>query len=142
MKANGDIIIIDDDPDDWEILLEVFGEVIEEHKFSNRVIIFEDSTMVMDYLNESTNEIFMILSDVNMPRLNGFELRESIYKIPALFKRCVPYIYLTTCSNKECVSKAFELPLQGFFEKPNSLPDYRRLVSDIVMYWKHCLAPS
>jgi CheY-like chemotaxis protein len=142
MKANGDIIIIDDDPDDWEILLGVFGEVIEEHNFSNRVIIFEDSTMVMDYLKGSESEIFMVLSDVNMPRLNGFQLRESIYEIPALYKRCMPYIFLSTCSDKDCISKAFEMPLQGFFEKPRSLPDYRKLISEIVMYWKHCLASS
>jgi len=142
MKRNGDIIIIEDDPDDWEMLLEVFGEVIDEQKYNNRVIIFEDSTMVMQYLQESQAEIFMIVSDINMPRLNGFELRESIYKIPSLCKRCMPYIFLTTGITKEHITKAFELPLQGFFEKPSSFPDYKKLIYDIVVYWKHCLAPQ
>ena len=142
MKRNGDIIIIEDDPDDWEMLLEAFGEVIDENKFKNRVLIFEDSTMVMEYLKESKAEIFMILSDINMPRLNGFELRESIYKIPALCSRCMPYIFLTTGITKEHVAKAFELPLHGFFEKPSSFPDYKKLISDIILYWNVCLAPQ
>jgi len=142
MKRNGDIIIIEDDEEDCELLLEVFGEVIDEHKFKNRVIIFEDSTMVMEYLEESKAEIFMIVSDINMPRLNGLELRESIYKIPALCKRCMPYIFLTTGITKEHVAKAFELPLQGFFEKPSSFQDYKKLIQDIILYWKHSLAPQ
>jgi len=141
MKRNGDIIIIEDDEDDCELLLEAFSEVIDEHKFKNRVIIFEDSTVVMEYLRESQSEIFMVVSDINMPRVNGFELRESIYKIPALGKRCMPYIFLTTGITKEHVTKAFELPLQGFFEKPSSFPDYKKLINDIILYWKHSLAP-
>lgn len=142
MKRNGDIIIIEDDPDDWEILVEVLGEVMDENKFKNRVIIFEDSTLAVEYLKDTKAEIFMIVSDINMPPLNGFELRESIYKVPLLFNKCMPFIFLTTSSTKECVSRAFELPLQGFFEKPLSFPDYKKLMLDIVMYWKHCLAPS
>ena len=142
MKRNGDIIIIEDDADDWEMLLEVFSEVIDEQKYNNRVIIFEDSTMVVDYLKESPSEIFMILSDINMPLLNGFELRASIYNIPALCKRCMPYIFLTTACNKDQVKKAFELSAQGLFEKPTSFLDYKKLISEIMRYWKHSMIPQ
>lgn len=141
MKRNGDIIIIEDDPDDWEVLIDVFKKVMKEQKYDNRVIVFEDSTMVLDYLNESDTELFMVISDINMPLLDGLKLRESICANPVLHKRCTPYVFLTTGAiNKDHINKAKELSVQGFFEKPASLKDYKILIAEILGYWHKTLA--
>jgi CheY-like chemotaxis protein len=143
MKRNGDIIIIEDDPDDWEILLEVFTQVMDLNKYTNRVVIIEDSTLVVDFLKESKTEPFLIISDINMPFLNGFELREKICADPKLGQRKTPYVFLTTGgSDPKYVDDAFKLSAQGFFVKPTSFNDYIKLVSEIVGYWKTSLIPQ
>jgi CheY-like chemotaxis protein len=143
MKRNGDIIIIEDDPDDWEILLEVFTQVMDSNKYTNRVVIIEDSTLVVDFLKESKTEPFLIISDINMPFLNGFELREKISADPKLGQRKTPYVFLTTGGNDpRYVDDAFKLSAQGFFVKPTSFNDYIKLVSEIVGYWKTSLIPQ
>ena len=143
MKRNGDIIIIEDDPDDWEILLEVFNQVMDANKYTNRVVIIEDSTMVVDFLKESETEPFLIISDINMPLLNGFELRQSICADPVLGKRNTPYVFLTTGgSNQDYVDSAFKLSVNGFFVKPVTFNDYIKLISEILGYWKTSLAPQ
>lgn len=143
MKRNGDIIIIEDDPDDWEVLLEVFTQVMDANKYTNRVVIIEDSTLVVDFLKESKTEPFLIISDINMPFLNGFELRENICADPVLSKRKTPYLFLTTAGNdQKYVDNAFKLSAQGFFVKPTSFNDYIKLVSEIIGYWKTSLIPQ
>jgi len=140
MKRNGDIIIIEDDPDDWEVLINVLEKVMKEQKYDNRVIVFEDSTMVLEYLKESEAELFMVISDINMPLLDGLELRKTICDDPILNKRCIPYVFLTTGAvNNNQINKAKELSVQGFFEKPVSLKDYRKLIAEILGYWQKTL---
>ena len=137
MKRNGDIIIVEDDPDDWEVLINIFKKVMKEQKYDNRVIVFEDSTMVLDYLNDSDTELFMVLSDINMPLLDGLQLRESICADPELHKRCTPYIYLSTADiNKDQIAKATQLSVEGFFKKPDSVKEYKILIEGILNYWK------
>jgi len=144
MNRNGDIIIVEDDPDDWEVLLEVFDQVLGQNKYTNRVVIIEDSTMVVDFLRESKTDPFLIISDINMPYLNGFELRERICNDPVLNKRCQRYVFLTTSKDTEAgfMNKVHNLAVQGFFMKPVNFPDYITLITDILGYWKKSLLPQ
>lgn len=143
MKRNGDIIIIEDDADDREILAEVFGQVLAENKYSNRLVILEDSATVIDYLKESGTEPFLLLSDINMPKVDGFTLRNRIFNDPILKDRCVPYIFLTTSgSNRDYIQQAYTMSVQGYFCKPVKFEDYKNLISEIMSYWKISKTPS
>ena len=67
MNKTGPIIVIEDDSDDQELLVMVFKEL----GFKNEIIFFEDGEAALDYLIKSDVEPFIILSDINMPKLNG-----------------------------------------------------------------------
>ncbi len=69
MNSNGPVIIIEDDIDDKEILEEVFQKL----GYPNELLFFEDGQAALDFLNNSHVIPFIILSDINMPKLNGFE---------------------------------------------------------------------
>ena len=71
MNKTGPIVIIEDDKDDQDILTEIFNELAYE----NEVIFFEDSVLALEYLTATEIEPFLVLSDINMPKLNGMELR-------------------------------------------------------------------
>ena len=143
MKRNGDIIIIEDDADDREILTEAFEQVLAENNYSNRIVMLEDSATVIDYLKESGTEPFLMMSDINMPKVDGFTLRNRIFSDPDLKDRCIPYIFLTTSGyNENYIQQAYQLSVQGYFSKPVKFEDYKTLIAGIINYWKVSKTPS
>jgi len=138
MDKNGPIIIIEDDSDDQQLM----GEVFAEMEFKNEVIFFEDGNEALKFLNRTEVIPFLILSDINMPRINGFELREKVHTNAMLQLKCIPYLFFTTNANKKSVIDAYSLAVQGFFVKPDSYTKLAITMRRIVEYWKDCIAPN
>ena len=138
MNKSGPIIIIEDDLDDQEILEEIFQKL----DYKNEAVFFTDGEKALDYINQTDIQPFLILSDVNMPRINGFELRSKIFTNELLQTKCIPYLFFTTGGNKKSVLDAYALSVQGFFIKPSSLEGLERTIRKIVEYWQECIAPG
>lgn len=138
MNKNGEIVIIEDDIDDQEM----FTEIFEKLKISNKVIFFGNGEDALNYLQKPDIEPFLILSDINLPKLNGFELRERVFTNKELSKKCIPYIFFTTSASKESVINAYAFSAQGFFIKPTSFIELEQDISSIITYWKKCFSPS
>ena len=138
MNKNGPVIIIEDDVDDREMLKDVFKKL----NYENEILYFEDGEKALEYLLSMSIKPFLILSDINMPRLNGMELREKIYNNEQLNLRCIPYLFLTTAAEQPLVIKAYSQSVQGFFVKPSSLNGIEKLISNIMNYWKECHSPD
>ena len=142
MKTNGDIILIEDDADDREILIEAFDQVMTENNYDNRLVVIEDSSVVINYLKSTKTVPFLLLSDINMPKLDGFALRDQISKDPDLSVRCSPYLFLTTSDTSDYITKAHERSIHGYFAKPVTFSGYKKLIADILSYWKLNMIPQ
>lgn len=138
MNKNGPIIVIEDDEDDQQMLVEIFKKL----GYANNVIYFFDGNKALEYLNRADVKPFLILSDINMPKINGFELRTKVFTNEQLQTKCIPYLFFTTGANKKSVSDAYALSVQGFFQKPNSIYALQQTIRKIVEYWQECIAPS
>lgn len=138
MNKNGPVVIIEDDEDDQLMLLDIFKTL----NYKNEILFFKDGNLALAYLNETEIAPFLILSDVNMPKINGYELRNKVYTDEQLHLKCIPYLFFTTHSNKESVIDAYNLVVQGFFVKPNSYVQMENTIRKIMEYWKECIAPS
>ena len=138
MNKNGPIIVIEDDIDDQEILVEIFQKL----GYVNKIIYFVDGNDALAYLNQGDVQPFLILSDINMPKLNGFELRNMVFTNEQLQSKCIPYLFFSTAANKKSVVDAYSLSVQGFFVKPSSMQALEDTVRKIVEYWQECIAPS
>jgi CheY-like chemotaxis protein len=137
MNKDGPIIIIEDDPDDQELLKTVFRKL----NYKNELIFFIDGDVALEFLNQPTIVPFIILSDINLPKLDGFELRKKLKTDADLAIKCIPYLFLTTALNQKAVMEAYSMSAQGFFVKGNSLPDLEETITVIMEYWKKCVAP-
>ena len=71
-----------------------------------------------------------------MPKLNGIELRNSIFSDERIKKECIPYVFFTTSANRKNIVDAYEQSVYGFFVKPASIPDFEKVIRNIVEYWK------
>jgi CheY-like chemotaxis protein len=132
MNLNGEIIIIDDDEDDRLFLKDIFGSL----QVFNKIVVFDDSTKVLEYLLQKEVNPFLILSDINMPKLDGFELRAKFIGYEDLNKKCVPYIFLSTAHNPENIRKAFLLCSHGYFKKEENFAEYKKVIENIIAYWR------
>jgi CheY-like chemotaxis protein len=138
MNKSGPIIIIEDDLDDQDILSEIFGEL----GYGNEVIFFGDSEKALQYLIDTKIEPFLVLSDINMPRLNGMELREKIHNNEDLRLKSIPYLFFSTSAEQKHVIDAYSRSIQGFFVKPANYDKLKKVIVKIVEYWQECESPK
>lgn len=138
MRRNGEIIIIEDDEDDRLFLKDIF----ESLDYPNKIKFIEDPMDAIPYLSDPSVTPFLIISDINMPKINGFELREQIISISEINAKCVPYIFLSTSKNPENVVKAYNCNVQGYFKKEEDFSTYKIMMKNIVEYWRTSLTPD
>ncbi|MCF2496532.1 response regulator [Dyadobacter chenhuakuii] len=138
MDKNGPIIIIEDDPDDKFVLEEVFCEL----GYPNPRMYFTDGQSALDYLYTSKDLPFIIISDINLPQLNGLELRRKVQTDAELSLKCIPYVYFTTAINQQVVIDAYSTSAQGFFVKPGEYDEVKATIKVMIDYWKRCAAPN
>jgi CheY-like chemotaxis protein len=138
MNKGGEIIVVEDDIDDQDL----FSEALNNIGVPNKILFFGNGESALEYLEKEGTEPFLILSDINLPRLNGFELRERVFTNKKLSNKCIPYIFFTTAANKDSVVNAYAFSAQGFFEKPSSFKELEDILRSIIDYWKRCYSPS
>ena len=138
MNKNGPIIVIEDDEEDQEILLEIFDRL----PYKNKVVFFTNGNEVIEYINAPGNDPFLILSDINMPNIDGFELRKKVFSNKEFQNKCVPYLFFTNGTHKKAVVDAYAMSVQGFFIKPSNLSALENTIRKIIDYWQECIAPN
>lgn len=139
-KNTGPVIVIEDDEDDRLILRDVFNSL----NYPNEVLFFEDGQHALDFLNKMPSDIvpFIILSDINMPRLDGFALRDKIKMDANLQLKCIPYLFFSTALTQKTVVDAYSTSVQGFFVKQNSFTELSKSITVIMEYWMRCVSPN
>lgn len=138
MNKNGPVVVIEDDVDDRDILAEIFKTL----NYKNKIVFFSDGNDALDFLNKTDTIPFLILSDINMPKINGMELRTKVHTNELLALKCIPYLFFTTHANKKSVVDAYSMSVQGFFVKPDSYEKLENTIRKIMDYWTECIAPS
>lgn len=137
-NKNGPIIIIEDDADDQDFISEIFIKL----NYDNEVRFFSDGQDALDHINASDEPPFLILSDINLPKLDGFALREKLKTDVKLSNKCIPYLFFSTACDQKMVIDAYSQSVQGFFVKPNSMIELEHTIRAIMEYWRRCAAPN
>jgi CheY-like chemotaxis protein len=137
MPKNGPIIIIEDDSDDQELLTEIFTEL----QIPNLLKFFSSCLQAFDYLLTTIEKPFLIISDINLPVMTGLEFYKKITSTESLRMKSIPFIFLTTSSDRNIITQAYEMFVQGFFVKPTNIKDLKDMIRMIVDYWKICRHP-
>ena len=138
MNKRGPIVIIEDDVDDQDILTDIFKEL----NYDNKLIFFGDSIKALEYLTDTDTEPFLVLSDINMPKLNGMELREKVHNYENLRLKSIPYLFFSTSAEQKNVIDAYSRSIQGFFVKPSNYDKLKEVIIKIVEYWQECESPK
>ena len=136
MNKTGPIIIIDDDLDDQDLLRELFADL----SLKNEVFIFPEGESALNYLSNPAIHPFIIISDIKMPKMDGFELRQQLAEI-SVNSKTTPFLFFTTGSTAQALNNAYTHSVQGIFQKPVKYNDWKDTISNIVKYWTTCMTP-
>ena len=134
---NNPIYIVDDDEDDQQIIKEAVAEI----GLKNELKFFYTAEAVLNELRKSDLIPFIIISDINLPGMDGFTLREKILTETSMNDKSIPFIFCSTTASDAQVKRAFDLSAHGFFIKGRTFKELKEELGEIISYWSKSLAP-
>jgi len=128
------IFIVDDDPDDRQLILDAF---LENNSTIDYVFI-ENGEQLMETLNRTAPENYpsLILLDLNMPGMLGLHALKEIRDNKNYSH--IPTIILTTSTFAQDESSSYKLGASCFLRKPQSYKELLEIATSIIRLW---LAP-
>lgn len=132
------LLIVEDDADDQYFI----RTICDKLGVSSELIFVDDGLKALNYLQTTQNKTFLILCDINMPVMNGLELRRKIQEDEELRKKSIPFIFLSTAARPKEVEEAYDLTVQGFFLKASQLSEMEKTLDLILNYWLRCKHPN
>jgi CheY-like chemotaxis protein len=130
---NSPIVVVEDDVDDYEVLANVFREIGVQNDFR----CFSNAYKALEYLRTTTEVPFLIISDINMPLMDGFAFKRVINEDTSISNKRIPFVFLSTAKENNLIDESFHLSIQGYFQKPNDLDSLKEIAKAIVVYWRY-----
>lgn len=131
------IIVIDDDLDDQFLI----KKICEDLDVLNPIHFFDDGRELLKYLRSTPENPFLIICDINMPVMNGLELRREINTDDLLRIKSIPFVFLSTAASPSQIKEAYRLTVQGFFIKATTIEKLKHTFKLIYDYWNECKHP-
>ena len=128
------ILLVEDNEDD----IMITKRAIQKGQIKNTLCVARDGEEAMDFLRrrgrfrEASRPGFVLL-DLNMPKLDGFEVLREVKNDPDL--RSIPVVVLTTSGRDEDIEQAYALGCNNYIVKPVSFEKFIRTVIEIRKYW-------
>ncbi len=126
------LVYIDDDEDDQFL----FQTAISELKLGCPIRSFTDGAQALAYLVSTMERPLMILSDMNMPLMDGLELHRMIDENALLKSQRIPFVYFTTEASPDQLQRAHQSGIQGFHIKAQNYDALKEQLRMIVNYWQ------
>lgn len=129
------ILLLEDDDGDAKAIERAF----KKSKIANPIIRAIDGIEGLEHLRgengkEKLSPPFMLLVDINMPRMGGLEFIQELRKDGQL-KPSVVFI-LSTSKSEEDQIRAYELNVAGYIFKETAGNDFLKFIDLMNIYWR------
>jgi CheY-like chemotaxis protein len=130
-------MMADDDPDDREFVREAF----EKSGFEGEFRYVEDGGALVEYL-EKAQDLGpkggcripdLILLDLNMPRVDGYEALKQIKSNDRL--RRIPIVVLSTSDSEADIQQTYDEGVNSFITKPTGFDELVDMAGRLKKYW-------
>jgi len=131
--------------EDDDVAAEAIVRGIRKRGLDWQVLVVEDGAEALEVLRGNRPERtlrkpFALVVDLNMPRMNGFELIETLRRDPEL-RRTVVFV-LTTSNSQSDRKRAYELGVAGYLVKSGAEPQHSNVVGLLHSYREAVLFPD
>lgn len=137
-KVNGKIILVDDERYEKDLL----KVALQSKNWDIELEYFNNVEDAMDHLKHNADEIFLIISDMEMPKATGMNFKRRIDKDEYLKQKSIPFIFASNSVSREKVIEAYDYHVQGYFQKPATSDEQAKMLEIIIQYWVACIHPD
>jgi len=137
------ILLVEDNLDDVDLT----RDTLKRARIQNELLVISDGASALDYLQRAADNAdnpellpVLMLLDLNLPKLDGFELLKRIRGNEKL--RRLAIVILTTSQEQEDVFKCYELYADAFLRKPVEIGRLTEAIRQAGLGWQLCEAPS
>ncbi len=124
------ILIIEDNDDDVLMIKRGF----KKGKIGNNTHRVTNGKEALDFLkNSDVSQIQLILLDLNMEVMNGFEFLQKRTELKGISK--IPVVVLTSSARHEDIEKAYKLGANSYVEKPLNPTKFIEAMLKIEDFW-------
>lgn len=128
------ILLVEDNEGD--ILLT--KEALDERNIKNQLSVARDGEEALDFIHkkgkfENAEEPDLILLDINLPKLNGHEVLQTI-KSDRKYRH-IPVLMLTTSSSSKDIFASYDSHANSFITKPLEVDSFQEAIASIEEFW-------
>ncbi|MEP6747353.1 MAG: response regulator [Bacteroidota bacterium] len=121
-----EVIIVDDD----EVVVFIQEKMVTASGFCDKPLCFLKAKDALEYLSANNDEgtVYVVLLDINMPEMSGWEFLDAIAHYPVAKQMAVAVV--TSSVNESDRRKSFNYPgVIAYIEKPLSIDKIHMLKS-------------
>lgn len=134
----GLILFIDDDDADEHRL---FKHSMKQTDVKNKIKTFSNGEDALEFLTTTEEEIFFIISDINMPKMDGLELKRRIESDLEIKSKAIPFVFHSNQTSPAEIRTAFTLGIQGFIKKGDYHETVQLLIA-LFYFWSNGIHPK
>ena len=123
------ILLVEDD----EIDVKALHRAFEKLKIANPVVVARDGVEALEIL-ATLPRPYLVITDINMPRMNGIELLRKIRQ-SAEFRDSIVFA-LTTSNDEQDKIDAYHLNVAGYMLKTDMGTSFTRAIELIDNFWR------
>ena len=131
IKLKGKIILVDDDGYEKDFLV----AALQKRGWDTNVEYFNDAHDALEHLKQNDDEIFLVISDMNMPNMSGMDFKKAMDSDVVLREKSIPFIFASSASSKSEITEAYAYRVQGYFRKPTTTEEQADMLDIIIKYW-------
>ena len=123
------ILLVEDDEVDVKALRWAFDKL----KIANPVAVARDGVEALELL-KTLSRPFLIITDINMPRMNGIEFLRNV-RASKDHRDSIVFV-LTTSNDEQDKIDAYHLNVAGYMLKTDMGTSFTRAIALVENYWK------
>ena len=135
---NAEVLLVEDNPHDAELTL----IALKKKGLDDNVFLVRDGAEALDFLLgqgayvgvRSMTPVKMVLLDLKLPKLNGFEVLEEIRKHHEF--STMPVVIHSSSAVEADIRRAYNLGANSYIVKPINFHEHAVALSESVYYWK------
>ncbi|TMO56869.1 response regulator [Pseudoalteromonas aurantia] len=137
MKHDLNVLLVEDDDIDFMSIVRSF----KKRKILNKITRAIDGVHALELLREETiTKPFIVLLDLQMPRMSGLEFLDTIRNDDMLNDMVI--FVLTTSDNEQDIVKSYKKHVAGYFLKDRVSDQFLDVVDVLDGYWRILQLPK
>jgi CheY-like chemotaxis protein len=137
VKTDKWIVMVEDDVDMHYLYKRVFTNL----RLEKNLRLFDNALEALGFIRKFSEDTQLIFSDINMPMVDGIELKMRINADRSQKLQDIPFVFLSTSATEIDIKKSSNLGIQGFYQKGITLDEIEKTVKLVLDYWNESVLP-